>query len=210
MSASCVDAPCIRTVQTTLHPRPPVPSNYAAAEACAHEDKECTSRCLYGSSRLSALLPQNMEMGPGKKNPTHLELVQDLEMHRIQVSQRHVLQRVFERIERCRYRQLPAITREYRAVYLFEEHGGRSLWGKTPRYFVYGKCGRQCQLQHLVQQHRGTCEVSVVARRGHYSTVVHDLPDRGVVSTGAAMGGKREVSRAGWSTHQYQGRVLEG
>ena len=42
----------------------------------------------------------------------YLELVQNLEVDRVEVAQSHVLQRVLERVQRRGYGQLPPVPRE--------------------------------------------------------------------------------------------------
>jgi len=119
----------------------------------------------------------------------YLELVQNLEVHRIQVAQRHILQGILQRVQHRRDRQLPPVTREHLVVYLLKQHRHGRLRRQAPRDLVHGEGQGYRQLDDLVEQDGGRGKVTVVARRGHYPRVVHDLKARGVSGGGGGRGG---------------------
>ena len=96
-------------------------------------------------------------------------------MHRIQVPQRDILQRILQRKQHRRNRQLPPIPRKHRVIDLLKEHRNRRLRRQTARDLVERKGKGNRELQDLVEENRRRGKVAVVARGRHDAGVVHYL-----------------------------------
>ncbi|PHH68716.1 hypothetical protein CDD83_6000 [Cordyceps sp. RAO-2017] len=116
----------------------------------------------------------------------YLDLVQDLEVDRVEVLDGHVLQQVLQGVEGGRQGELPAVAGEDGVVDLLEQGGGGRARGQRLRRLVDGQRQRHGQLDDLVEQDGRRGEVAVVAGRGHDARVVHDLDGAQVFSLRAA------------------------
>lgn len=106
---------------------------------------------------------------------THLDLVQDLKVHGVQVLHRDVLQQVLQGVKGGRHGELPAVGREDGIVYLLEEDGGGRAGRERFGGLVYGEGEGDAELDDLVEEDGRRGEVAVVAGRRHDARVVHDL-----------------------------------
>lgn len=103
----------------------------------------------------------------------HLQLVQDLEMHGIQVLYRHILQDVLQRVKHPGYNQLPPIRRKHGIVYLLKQHRRRRAGRQRLGCFVQGQRKGNSQLDDLVEEDGGRGKVSMVACWRHDAREVH-------------------------------------
>jgi hypothetical protein len=107
----------------------------------------------------SAGCPSSFNVCRGGKS--HLQLVQDLKLHRVQIPQRHVLARIHQRVDR--------------PVYLLKQYRRGRLRRECARDLVDGERQGDGQLDDLVEQHRRAGEEPVVARGLLYPRGMHDL-----------------------------------
>lgn len=96
-----------------------------------------------------------------------LELVQNLELHGVQVADGDVLQQVLQRVEGGGEGELPTVAREDGVVDLLEEDGGGRAGGQGVGGFVEGEGEGDGELDELVEEDGRRGEVAVVACRGH-------------------------------------------